>query len=121
MSNTQSRSYSAFTLVEVVLALGVVAFCLLSVFGLLPIGVNSNHNSLEQTGAANLARGIVADLRATPSASGTGSVTSYLFQIPIPSPTATLSMSTTGTTESLYFREDGSVVTTFGEHRADQR
>lgn len=66
----RSRSQKAFSLVELTLAMGVSSFCLLSILGVLPVGLESNHNSRERTAAASLARGIVADLRAlaqTPS------------------------------------------------------
>ena len=66
----QSRSQKAFSLVELTLAMGVSSFCLLSILGVLPVGLESNQNSRERTAAASLARGIVADLRAlaqTPS------------------------------------------------------
>jgi len=67
------RDIKAFSLVEVTLALGVAAICLLSIFGLLPIGLNSNQASVEQTTAASLARAIVSDLRAAPITSGSSS------------------------------------------------
>ena len=56
---------SAFSLVEVTLALGIAAVCLISIFGLLPVGVNSNKASIEQTKAVNLLTAVVADLRST--------------------------------------------------------
>src|SRR5690242_4622223 len=39
----------AFSLLEVVLALGVAAFCLTAVLGLLPVGVQTNRNASSQT------------------------------------------------------------------------
>src|SRR5438094_7676946 len=59
------RRVHAFSLVEVTLALGVAAFCLLAVFGLMPIGVQTNRNTTSQTAAANIMAAVVADLRAT--------------------------------------------------------
>lgn len=87
---------SGFTLVEVTLALGLAAFCLLAVFGLLPTGINCNRASVEQTAAASLARAIVADLRATPQ----NSTNSPQYAIPFPS-----------TSASFYFAEDGTAGT----------
>jgi hypothetical protein len=58
------RSVAAFSLVEVTLALSVAAFCLLAVFGLMPVGVQTNRNSTSQTAATNIAALVVADLRA---------------------------------------------------------
>ena len=61
----------AFSLVELVLALGVLAFCLIAVFGLMPVGMQTNRNATSQTAATNIIGGIVADLRATPAAATT--------------------------------------------------
>src|SRR5438874_4482039 len=60
------RRVHAFSLVEVTLAIGVAAFCLLAVFGLVPIGVQTNRNATSQTAAANIMAAVIADLRATP-------------------------------------------------------
>ena len=65
----KSRIHSSsggFSLVEVTLALGVAAFCLITLFGLLPVGVTSNQMAFGRTAAASVAANIVADLRATP-------------------------------------------------------
>jgi uncharacterized protein (TIGR02598 family) len=56
---------AAFSLVEVTLALGISAFCLIAVFGLLPVGVQTNRNATSQTAATNIMAAVVADLRAT--------------------------------------------------------
>lgn len=60
------HSQRGFSLVEITLALGVMAFCLLALFGLLPVGLQSNQNAVEQTTAGNIAAAIAADLQATP-------------------------------------------------------
>jgi uncharacterized protein (TIGR02598 family) len=62
---------TAFSLVEVTLALGIAAFCLIAVFGLMPIGMQTNRNSTSQTAATNIMAAVVADLRATPTFSTT--------------------------------------------------
>ena len=62
----KQESTSAFSLVEVTLALGVAAFCLIAVFGLLPVGVQTNRNATSQTAATSLLASVIADLRATP-------------------------------------------------------
>ena len=67
------RKYAAFSLVEVTLALGVAAFCLIAVFGLMPVGVQTNRNATSQTAAASVMAAVVADLRATPRCTGTSS------------------------------------------------
>jgi uncharacterized protein (TIGR02598 family) len=69
-----SRSFPSrpgFSLVEVTLALGIAAFCLIAVFGLIPVGVQANRNATSQTAATNIVAAVVADLRATPTTSTT--------------------------------------------------
>jgi uncharacterized protein (TIGR02598 family) len=56
---------AAFSLVEVTLALGIAAFCLIAVLGLMPVGVQTNRNATSQTAATNIMAAVVADLRAT--------------------------------------------------------
>lgn len=77
------HSVAAFSLVEVTLALGIAAFCLLGVFGLMPIGIQTNRSAASQTAATNIAAAVIADLRGTPVANGT----SLQFCISFGSPT----------------------------------
>jgi uncharacterized protein (TIGR02598 family) len=58
-------------LLEVVLALGVAAFCLIAVLGLLPVGVQTNRNASSQTAVSNIIATVVSDLRTTPVAAVT--------------------------------------------------
>ena len=64
----KQRSKLAFSLVEVTLALGVAAFCLIAIFGLMPVGVQTTRNATSQTTSTNIVAAVVADLRATPKA-----------------------------------------------------
>jgi uncharacterized protein (TIGR02598 family) len=90
------RHFSAgFSLVEVTLALGLAAFCLIALFGLLPLGVQTNQSSISQTAAASVLSSVVADLRATPRTS----LTSPQYDIAF------------GTAKSLYFDSEGRAVT----------
>ena len=86
---------AAFSLVELVLALGVTAFCLFAVFGLMPVGMQTNRNAASQTAATNIIAVIVADLRTTPAAA----TTSPQFAI------------TFGTDTRLYFDASGQAST----------
>ena len=70
---------SAFSLVEVTLALGLAGFCLITVFGLMPVGVQTNRNATSQTAATNIMAAVVADLRATPKANTTSTQFSMTF------------------------------------------
>jgi uncharacterized protein (TIGR02598 family) len=85
----------AFSLVEVTLALGIAAFCLIAVFGLIPVGVQTNRNATSQTAATNIIAAVVADLRATPTANSTSSQFGIAF----------------GTNAALYFDSAGQAST----------
>ena len=73
----------AFSLVEVTLALGIAAFCLIAVFGLVPIGVQTNRNATSQSAATNIMAAVVADIRATSRATASATP-SQLYSINIP-------------------------------------
>ena len=62
------RYIAAFSLVEVTLALGIAAICLVAIFGLMPVGVQTNRSATSQTAATNIIAAVVADLRARPTA-----------------------------------------------------
>jgi uncharacterized protein (TIGR02598 family) len=92
----------AFSLVEVAIALGIVGFAFVAIMGLIPIGVNTNQTSSEQTAAAGLVTGIVADLRAAPVSIPPAASTSPRFQVPLPA---------SGSAQhTLFLREDGSAI-----------
>ena len=55
---------AAFSLVEVTFALGIAAFCLLTVFALIPVALKTQQASIQQTTANTIASQIVADLSA---------------------------------------------------------
>ena len=80
MKSGHSRT-AAFSLVELVLALGIVAFCLFAVFGLMPVGMQTNRNAASQTAATNIIAAIVADLRTTPAAATTSPQFAITFGI----------------------------------------
>jgi uncharacterized protein (TIGR02598 family) len=93
MSRSRYRSVG-FSLVEVTLALGIAAFCLVGLFGLLPLGMQTNQSSISQTAAASVLSSVVADLRATPKTTPA----SLQYEI------------TFGTAKTLYFDGAGRVV-----------
>ncbi len=93
---------SAFSLVELTLAIGIAAFCLIAVFGLMPVGVQTNRNATSQTAATNVIAAVVADLRATPTTNATSSQFAITF----------------GTAKTLYFDGAGQAATSLG---ADSR
>jgi Tfp pilus assembly protein PilV len=63
----RKRSIAAFSLVELTIALGVIGFCLLTIIGLLAVGINSTHSSTEQTSATNILTAFISDLEAVPN------------------------------------------------------
>ena len=89
---------SAFSLIELTLAIGIAALCLLAVIGLVPVAVLANRNATSQTAATNVIAAVVADLRATPK----GNNTSAQFAI------------TFGTAQTLYFEGPGQFSTSLG-------
>jgi hypothetical protein len=55
----------AFSLVEITLAIGVSAFCLIALLGLVPIALKTQHASVQQTTANQVLSQVAADLRAS--------------------------------------------------------
>jgi uncharacterized protein (TIGR02598 family) len=91
-------SHCAFSLVEVTLALGIAAFCLIAVFGLMPVGVQTNRNATSQTAATNITAAAVADLRATPTTTNISPQFAITF----------------GTNKTLFFDGTGQFATSLG-------
>ena len=58
------REPAGFSLVEVTLALGIAAFCLLTVFALVPVALKTQQASAQQTTANQIIGVILSDLRA---------------------------------------------------------
>lgn len=89
------RLTAGFSLVEVTVALGIAAFCLIAIFGLLPAGVQTNRNATSQTAAISVLAAVIADMRATPNAATTSGQYDITF----------------GTAQTLYFDAIGQVAT----------
>jgi type II secretory pathway pseudopilin PulG len=98
----------AFSLIEVTIALGVAAFSLIAIFGLLVTGTQVNHTATEQSASSDILTAVAADLRATPKTSPVGiATTSPQFSIAIPAnPVGVIPPST------LYFNAQGQSSTT---------
>jgi uncharacterized protein (TIGR02598 family) len=60
-----NRIQGAFSLVEVVTSLAIVSFALLVIVALLPMGLQSTRDTIEETGAVNALSAIIADRQAT--------------------------------------------------------
>ena len=65
-SGTYRSDPSAFSLVEVVVALGICTFVLISIMGLFMAGLRANHDSESEIQAANLASLIISSSRTAP-------------------------------------------------------
>lgn len=63
-----SRSSRGFSLIEVVLALGIAAFAIVVIVGLLPVGLKLTSESEDESRAVNILSAVVADRQATPFA-----------------------------------------------------
>jgi uncharacterized protein (TIGR02598 family) len=61
------QAITAFTLVEVVVALGIFSFAIMAIVGLFMVGINTNKESSDQIQAANLASLIISTRRALPT------------------------------------------------------
>ena len=59
---TDPSQTHAFSLVEVVLALGVVGFAIVAILGVLPVGLQSGHSAQDETRAPQIAQNIFASL-----------------------------------------------------------
>jgi len=90
----KGRRVNAFSLVELTLALGIAAFCLIAVFGLVPVAALTNRNATSQTRATNIMTAVVADLRATPNTKPQSAQFTIIF----------------GTCKRLFFNSEGQVV-----------
>lgn len=71
------NSGSAFTLVEVMLALGIATFALLSVVALLPIGLGSLRASMDDAMEARILRRVSADIQMAPFTTSMNATTFY--------------------------------------------
>lgn len=65
--NSGRKQRIAFTLVEVILALGITSFAILTIIGLLSVALRTNGESVGTVQAANAASRILAVRRASPT------------------------------------------------------
>jgi prepilin-type N-terminal cleavage/methylation domain-containing protein len=109
MKSARSRAQRGFSLVEVVIALGVASFCLLTLMGLLVVGINGSSMSAQQSVAVNIATAVATDLRATPLNGQNYTPTLKLFSprfgIAVPAPTTASGM------QSFFVSVDGTPLT----------
>ena len=97
----------AFSLIEVVMALGICSFCLIALIGLLSQGLSTNRDTVSETEAAGIARMVQSDLAAREVADATGKLkpTTSRFGITVP---AAPSSATTAPAKTFFLKADGS-------------
>jgi uncharacterized protein (TIGR02598 family) len=93
----------AFSLIEVVIALGIVAFAVIAIVGMLPIALKSSQNTMRETDATIIAQRIFSELKTDTGANRT-------FTINTNGDTETLSLTSHENTNNfLGFKNDGEV------------
>lgn len=100
----RARQESAFSLIEIALALGVVAFALVAILGMVPVAVDAASESRLETRATFIARSMIETLRAGARAEGLIEVTPEEFR-----PEA-FPVGTDSTTLYLAYDNDGKMI-----------
>ncbi|MFZ4598340.1 MAG: type IV pilus modification PilV family protein [Terrimicrobiaceae bacterium] len=98
------NSTRGFSLIEIVLALGVIAFALVGIMGLFPVAMKSAQESMRETRATFIAQQIFSDLR-----TGTGT---NRFLLVGAAPTATTPLSLADNSASVVVLFDNNAVAT---------
>ena len=93
---------AAFSLVEVTLALGIIAFGLVAILGVLPVAFTTSRTSINQTRATGIAETVFAGVRAQPFTSAIiGAGLLYPDAAPTPPPAAfTVNLATRSNVET---------------------
>ena len=90
----------AFSLIEVVIAMGIFSFCIVGIVGLLPIAANSVRSSVNESNANNIAESIAGFWMVAPDeAVTTGNFTMGDFTIG----------NATTTPQTIYYNYDGKI------------
>jgi len=98
---------AGFSLIEVVVALGVTTFCVLTLMALLAVGISTDKGTVQRSSAANIADAVMADLRATPLSNQSYVPTETLY-----SPRFRFALGATATgTQTVYVATDGTPLT----------
>ena len=110
-----ATAHAGFSLVEVCLALGIVAFALLPLIGLLTVGLDSYHNANLRGRAAQVVSKIASAIRAG-AVTSTGSYAAAAPFDPNGKAPITWSLTTTPATTAsqyppIYFDENGEITT----------
>ena len=98
MMNRHHSSYAGFSLIEVVIALGIFAFCIVAIVGLLPVGMNSVRSVSNENNAIHIASSIEGIWQVAPTNT---SITNSNF------PITNLYIGATNNALPFYFNEFG--------------
>jgi len=99
---TQRKSPSAsFSLVEVVLAIGVISFAIVAILGLMPVGLSTSHSAQDETRTPQIAQSILSSF----AGQAQSQFTAVALPLPSPSsvPSLDLSMSNSSVTNPALF------------------
>lgn len=96
----RDRSERGFSLVEVTLALGIIAFALVGIMAMFPVAINSARESQQETRATFIAQALFADLQ-------TGGTPTNRAVLIGPTDTRSLNLAQSGASLIVGFSEDG--------------
>lgn len=102
---------SGFSLVEVVLALGIVSFCMVSVVGLLPVGLSSVKNGTDESAASTAFLRVASAIRGATNTNGAYVANGSFSNI-------TWSLNGATTTNLISLSSNGDITTTDPKFRA---
>lgn len=106
---TTGGSLRSFSLIEVLLALGIISFALVALIGLFTLGLKTNKESSDQIEAANVASLLLSTLRAIPTNPPAGFALPALNQgtvsktVKVASDGTTTDLATTSRAYNLYY------------------
>jgi uncharacterized protein (TIGR02598 family) len=100
MNNTTQRKTDGFTLIEVCVALGIAAICILTLQQVIPTSLKVANNASDQSAASAMMSAISQDLRNTPAGQNTSP--GFGITLPVDATNASTLIST-----NLYLAADG--------------
>jgi len=108
MNWARDKFRNAFSLVEVVLALGVISFAIVAILGVFPVGLTTGHSAQDDTRAPQIAQMILSSL----SAQASTQFNNVLIPLPGNQTVAVdLTSSASPTTPNLYADNNGQLAT----------
>lgn len=109
MKGALGRIVPAFSLIEIVVALGIISFAIVGIMGLFPVAMRAAQESQRETRAAAIAQQIFSDLESTSGTNrfiltGSGGERSNI----------NIAIAATNTPHEIYFSDAGAVQTNVG-------